>query len=232
MHKELPGIELPEDHDVLWRFMSFEKFVNILVKESLFFTRSDKFEDPFEGSIPPQVEPVVEPVENFGRYILCNCWHHSEPKSMLMWERYRLHNRGIAIKTTMGNLKKSLPKSPHMFIGRVNYTDQYEFEVPQDISEINKMYTRGFHRYFHKREVYRAEREVRIIVDTHQFISDHSPQDICEIGQYHKFDLKTLINEVVTSPYTRKEKWITETVKSVVHKYGFNFPVSISRLLG
>ena len=49
MITELPGIMLPEDTAILRKYMSFEKFVNLLSTKSLFFTRSDKFDDPFEG---------------------------------------------------------------------------------------------------------------------------------------------------------------------------------------
>jgi len=40
----------PTDETVLWRFMDFTKFVSLLKDKSLFFTRADKFEDPFEGA--------------------------------------------------------------------------------------------------------------------------------------------------------------------------------------
>ena len=53
MYKEVDGITPPDDRDTLWRYMSLEKFVNMLETKSLFFTRADKFEDPFEGFIPP-----------------------------------------------------------------------------------------------------------------------------------------------------------------------------------
>ena len=39
---------------------------------------------------------------------MCNCWHENEEESMTMWQKYRYHNSGVAIKTTMRNLKKSL----------------------------------------------------------------------------------------------------------------------------
>ena len=56
MLPELPGIELPDDADFLWKYMSFEKFVSLLGTKSLYFTRADKFEDPLEGFIPPSVK--------------------------------------------------------------------------------------------------------------------------------------------------------------------------------
>lgn len=40
----------PNDSDILWRYLSFPKFVSMLKSQSLFFTRVDKFEDPFEGA--------------------------------------------------------------------------------------------------------------------------------------------------------------------------------------
>lgn len=53
---KLTGIELPDDADFLWKYMSFEKFVNLLGTKSLYFTRADKFEDPLEGFTPPPVK--------------------------------------------------------------------------------------------------------------------------------------------------------------------------------
>lgn len=50
---ELPGIELPDDADFLWKYMSFEKFVSLLGTKSLYFTRADKFEDPLERRFYP-----------------------------------------------------------------------------------------------------------------------------------------------------------------------------------
>jgi len=35
----------------IWRYMDFTKYVSLLDTGSLYFARSDKLEDPFEGSI-------------------------------------------------------------------------------------------------------------------------------------------------------------------------------------
>lgn len=61
MNSVLPGITTPEDTACLWRYMSFEKFVSLLATKTLFFTRADKFDDPFEGFTPPSVTlPTAE----------------------------------------------------------------------------------------------------------------------------------------------------------------------------
>ncbi|AMQ06745.1 DUF2971 domain-containing protein [Sporosarcina psychrophila] len=35
---------------LIWRYMDLSKFIDLLSKKALFFTRSDKFADPFEGA--------------------------------------------------------------------------------------------------------------------------------------------------------------------------------------
>lgn len=111
MSQELKGIGQPVDNATLWRYMSFEKFANILVTESLFFTRADRYDDKFEGYIPESTklsyESAISGIDpsNFRQYIMCNCWHQGTEESMAMWDKYHLRSNGIAIKTTMGNLK-------------------------------------------------------------------------------------------------------------------------------
>jgi hypothetical protein len=41
---------IPNNNSVLWRFMDFTKFVSLLKSKCLFFSRSDRFQDPFEGA--------------------------------------------------------------------------------------------------------------------------------------------------------------------------------------
>lgn len=43
---------VPEKDLILWRYMSFDKYVSLLTDRALFFCRADKFSDPFECSIP------------------------------------------------------------------------------------------------------------------------------------------------------------------------------------
>ena len=147
MYRTIEGITPPKDEDALWRYMSLEKFVNILKTKSLFFTRADKFDDPFEGFIPPEIrdsyensvrrvapdESVVKLLikvnEDSRKYVMCNCWHQNKVESMAMWDKYHMRNSGIAIKTTMRDLKNSLSDSKDVFIGEVEYfyNKNYDF---------------------------------------------------------------------------------------------------------
>ncbi len=55
MFEEHPCFNTPSDDTKIWRYMDFTKFVNLLDTKSLFFVRSDKFDDPFEGLYPEKI---------------------------------------------------------------------------------------------------------------------------------------------------------------------------------
>ena len=234
MSRELKGIIQPKDGTTLWRYMSFEKFANIVATESLFFSRADKYDDKFEGYIPESIMLYYKSANiridpNLRQYIMCNCWHHGEEESMGMWGKYHLRNSGIAIKTTMGNLKNSLPDKPNIFIGKVEYEvesiENYNrIDVPEDSSVESLLH----YLYFYKRKPFKYEQEVRAIIDIAS-IRDDAPY---EFGKRLKIDVKTLIDddsEVIVSPYA--DEWVTCTVTLIVEQFGFQLPVNRSKLL-
>ena len=53
MYKEDFRLAVPKADAVLWRYMSFTKFVSLLTKNAVFFSGADKLGDPFEGSLSP-----------------------------------------------------------------------------------------------------------------------------------------------------------------------------------
>ena len=231
MSKELKGITHPGDTDIVWRYMSFEKFADILATESLFFSRADRFDDKFEGYIPESIKVSYESAgihidpNSFRPYIMCNCWHHGAEESMAMWDKYHLRSNGIAIKTTMENLKNSLPDKPNTFIGQIEYIENHnQIEIPENPSMASLVYSP----YFYKRKPFEYEREIRVIID----IASISRDDPYEFGKPLKINGKTLIgknSEVIVSPHA--EKWVTRTLELIVERCGFQFPVNRSKLL-
>lgn len=49
---EHTSLERPALSDILWRYMDFTKFVSMLVKKGLFFSRLDRLGDEYEGGSP------------------------------------------------------------------------------------------------------------------------------------------------------------------------------------
>ena len=271
MHTRLTGFSSPKDQNTLWRYMNFEKFVNLLATQSLYFARADTFEDKFEGFLPPLIQQeyeritdrlgkekrqaVMELWDNWRKWVMCCCWHRGDQETIGMWEKYSMHKGGIAIKTTMKRLRDSFAREEDVpvYIANVRYINHYEFKVPKSIRDMNTIYLP----FFYKGKAFKYENEVRAIIDTSQYIKedffrvkkdpDINPKvidlqqllDHLEImgpkidedkkGQNLKVDLKTLIGEVIISPYA--DDWITETVRLVVSRYGFHFPVASSKLL-
>ena len=265
MYEELNGINPPNNKDILWRYTNLEVFVNLLDTEALYFTRADKFEDPYEGFIPQSiieaykqsldrviptefVEAIMKRHEASRKYVMCNCWHQNVVESMAMWEKYHMRNSGVAIKTTGEKMKNSLTSEYSIYIGKIEYiygnTDdaQYMQNFLQNDIPLAKKLT--YFPYFQKRKEYEHEQEVRLIVDIDPFVMDALTNqtvetvdtfletglpDICEIGMLFDIDVNMLIDEVIVSPYARD--WITDTLRSVVQKFGFNFDVRPSTLL-
>ena len=234
MSKELKGIAHPEDETTLWRYMSFEKFINILATESLFFSRADAYDDRSEGHIPEAMMRYYGSADirinpSFREYIMCNCWHHGEEESMGMWDKYHIRDSGVAIKTTMGTLKNCLPDTPNIFIGKVDYDiasieNRDQIAVLEDSSIENLLH----YLYFYKRKSFAYEQEVRAIIDIRSIPRD-APY---EFGTPVEINVQTLIDEnseVIVSPHAGE--WIRKTVASIVKRCGLHCPVNRSELL-
>ena len=235
MSKALKGITQPKDNATLWRYMSFEKFADILATGSLFFTRADKYDDKFEGYIPEAImryygSPNIRIDPNLRQYIMCNCWHKATEESMAMWDKYHLRNNGIAIKTTLGNLTDSLPDEPNIFIGKVDYEiesaeNQNQIEMPDPNMAPESLL---HYLYFYKRKPFEYEQEVRAIID----IASISRDIPYEFGKPLEINVQTLIgenSEVIVSPHV--DKWVAGTLELIVGQCGFEFPVNRSQLL-
>lgn len=195
-------------------------------------------------------QAVRELWEDWRKWVMCCCWHRNKEESMTMWGRYDLHKSGIVIKTTMQRLKNSFTdkRDRNVHIGKVRYIDHQDFKVPKNILAMSTIYLP----LFYKRKAFKDENEVRAIIDTSPYMKEHffrvkkgpnidrqviNPQELLKIeypkikekGQNLKVDLNILIDEVIVSPYA--EDWVTKTVRSIVHQYGFNFQVNPSTLL-
>ena len=221
MSKEYPALSSPPDDAVLWRYMDFTKFVSLLEKQALFFTRADKLGDPFEGYWPLSVSDASG-VDLFKATIpvtLVSCWHERPHESAGMWSLYSRETDGIAIKTDSGSFIQSFTASHPIRLGRINYID-YETSFSASGSMLSQ--------FFFKRKNFEHEREVRAVT---QHFWDGSQLDFSprfDVGNYYEVDLSILIHEVVVAPYA--QDWLLELVQSVAARYNLRAPVVQSRL--
>ncbi len=172
-----------EGNAKLWRYMDFTKLVSLISTQSLYFRRSDKFKDVFEGRIfgledrYKTLEDGIYPNEKLKKDVLdgaksmvqliegkvkherittfINCWHLNEYESAAMWDLYLKSNEGIAIQTTFDKMKKSLEMCEEgIIVGKVNYIDH--------ITEYNYRDSM-IYQYFTKRLSFKHEEEVRLV---------------------------------------------------------------------
>lgn len=219
MYQDNPDLKPPPDGDVLWKYVDFTKFVSLLEREALFFANTARFADPYEGYYPQQIlrgsdqtsaEQFAGELQGWKQRVLVDCWHRNEVESAAMWRLYSEWDRGIAVKTTVADLKESLICPEDVSIGSVEYIDY-------DREHVDRRGMLAW--YLTKRNSFEHEREVRAIS-----VADDPAPD----GAYREVNVERLIGEVVVAP--QSEHWFVELVQSVMARYGSAAPVRRSTL--
>ena len=212
-----PFFPQPTDREArVWRYFSWQYFMDALRTRTLWLSRSDLLGDPCEGS---RARGDAELIETAKREIeatggsrrqfysaraklhrmdreakastFISCWQMQHYDMVQMWERYcRPRPLGIAIQTTYGRLEVALPftRAPHqnVLLGLVKYADYDDPDVRSD-------FTNRYSAFMLKKIQYQDEQEVRILCDV------GSPSE--EKGVRVHVDWSRVIERVVVSPY-------------------------------
>lgn len=189
-------------------------------------SRSDKFEDQYEGTFS---EPTFEEIKKLSidnpeflsfykshrEKVAISSWHINEYESFAMWQIFTGNSEGLAIQSTIGRLEKALiPEEKFkQYIGEVNYIDYKKEYIPFDDM---------FFPFLFKRKSFQYEREVRIISD----ISDSNIK--LNDGMKIDVDITELIEKIYIHP--KSENWYKKLVIELVSKLGFDFTIEKSDL--
>jgi len=222
-----PNSTLPKDPDtIVWKYLDLSKFLDLLLSQKLFMSRSDKFEDQYEGTFSePTFEEIKKLSENNPEFldyykskrekVVVSSWHINEYESFAMWQIFTQNSEGLAIQSTVERLQKALKLETNFnqYIGEVNYIDYKKEHIPFDDS---------FFPFLFKRKSFQYEREVRII-------SDLSEKNIT-INDGIKIDVN--INQLIEKIYIhpKSENWYKKLVIELVSKLGFDFEIEKSDL--
>lgn len=187
---------------------------NMLKTQCLHFSRSDKFEDKWEG-IPSRKDYAMYDLLNKYRIrTAINCWQENDFESYLMWKTYIGKGNGIAIKSSIGRLKSIFEKSigNDEYIGRLEYCKFKEFPTE----------TNRFQPVLRKRIQYRDEKEVRVIsAKQNDGIFD-------EYGINIPVSFDKLIDKIYISP--NSDDSFHDKIKHLFNKYYPNIEVLPSEL--
>lgn len=238
---------IPDDENQkIWRYIDFRKYVSLLDRSELHFTRIDKLKGVSEGYVPKanlldnvsnETENVFSTIsaiekevnEKKDKTFIC-CFHLSEHESALMWNNYS--KLGIAIQSTYKGLKDCFPVilKQDIGIGQVNYINYHS------VDSINKIPEDDIDNFFlYKDFHYDDERELRVYIkkwiDDSRFSTEKTEKRekrTYDEECYIKVDLDKLIEKVYCAPDS--PKWFVELVKSVSKKYGLNKKIMRSQV--
>lgn len=248
-YQENEYIITPTDETTIWRYMDLTKLLSILEDKTLFFTRSDGFEDDYEGSLPKEnfeeqkAQRVLEHsfakpwaisdgeyTKNLNRYFGISCWHNNPVESAAMWKLYLSSGDGIVIKSTVKRLKDCISDDHNVYIGQVEYHNYDDEKID---------FSNYFSLYLSKRKSFMHEQEIRamiflppksIVLPGQPLTHDYKTQSIIG-GIPLNIKPSTLIEEIHVSPKT--PAWFLKLVKDIVKKrYHLDVEVTNSEMDG
>ena len=220
-------IKLPEDLDtIVWKYLDLSKFLDLLLSKKLFMSRSDKFEDQYEGTFS---EPTFEEIKKLSQHnpeflkfykkrrekVVISSWHINEYESFAMWQIFTQNNEGLAIQSTVGRLQKALQADTtyQQSIGEVNYIDYRKEHIPFDDM---------FFPFLFKRKSFIYEREIRIICDASQRVNPVNE------GLNISVNINDLIEKIYIHP--KSENWYKKLVIELLNRLEFDFIIEKSEL--
>ena len=227
MYTNDKDIKLPHDPEtIVWKYLDLSKFVDLLLYRKLFMSRSDKFEDQYEGTFS---EPTFEEIRKLSidnpdfldyykthrKNVVISSWHINEYESFAMWQIFTQKSEGLAIQSTLGRLQEALApeRTYHQYIGEVNYIDYKKEYIP---------FENAFFPFLFKRKSFQYEREIRIITDAtaHNLNIDK--------GLKIDVDISQLIEKIYIHP--KSENWYKNLVIGLMQKLDFDFTIEKSDL--
>src|SRR5664279_3731928 len=76
-----------------------------------------------------QGKDFVKWLNEMRKLFYVSCWHENSGESAAFWDQYK-NSRGVAIKSTVGRLKRSNSSAMPFFLGRVQYQHYGGAEFP------------------------------------------------------------------------------------------------------
>lgn len=148
MYKRHARLNQPENSlQKMWRYLTFERLMQIINDSALCFSHISEFDDLWEGLLTTKTEEKLFKIE-YNKYknaktanssvkhyrehkdlFFVNCWHMNDNESYLMWRVYA--NKECAIQTNYERLTASFGDDPPEINGCViNYIDYDREDFP------------------------------------------------------------------------------------------------------
>ena len=226
--KELHGSK------IIWRYVGFDKFVDMLISKQLYFQNAGQMTDQYEGTLPQKtieskrrniisVAGYSEEIANqhidtikdkwfmYRNHTLLNCWSMNTSESYALWKIYLGGSKaGVAIKSTISSLNRAIEYSStanrfDIYLGQVDYDDY--IPVPE-LTRERLILT--------KNKFYKFENEVRLFILNDAPSPGVSPQQSFSPGVRVSVNILELIKKLYISPFNGI--WFHKTIKRLIQR--------------
>lgn len=182
----------------LYRIVSFDRAVQILESNSLYFAHPSEWDDPYEQGL----------LHKRSNNIFAQCWCR-KAVSDAMWRIYSPNNLGVRLGTTRPLLRTVLSEAQKVHGIRFKiqnvkymYQEELEFALRDVATALNAKYTvqKAIEPLFMKRNAFHHEYEVRAVVyDREPQATDSGKGVVIPVAA------KTLIRSIWIDPRAPKE---------------------------
>lgn len=194
--------------ELLWRYLDFWKFEDLLTSSELYLSRLDLQKDPFEGrfSIGNEhgysasdkafheayktdrtIQQAMDQHEIHRRCCFVSCWHRSQVENQDMWNAYTESPESVVIATSA--------KSIYRFIDHITIKSTVKYldpETPRSEFDWNSL-------AFQKTKPYQFEREFRILTNL-KAGETMNPSNPADRGRRIHIQPKKIIHKVICHP--------------------------------
>lgn len=251
MYQEYPHLEVSDEESMtIWRYMDIPKLVSMLDKKALFFARSDKLSDPFEGLLTKasikRLDSVLEEVnkgdparsivlqltnimKNYPKqskpYFYINCWHAKNCESMAMWSIYAKSDKGISIQSNLKKLKDCLKNSQcyndeKFIIPPIIHTEKVKYINTETFIEDFSSSNWNRSCFFKKLESYDYESEIRALIDLTS--ESENGFDYLNVVENDGIYIHINLDKLIEKIFVCPfaPNWVFDVVKSISERYG------------
>lgn len=233
----------------LMRYMSFEKFMDMVCRRTIFIPRADRFDDAFEGNYTKFIydigktitvnsnnQGMVNNTKEIMESAFVSCWTLRENENMALWKLYGGEN-SVAIETTVGALETEIGRPENDVdelallskqIVKIDYIDHgsKDSKLAKDLLDSRRAPLTK------KPIAYSYEKEVRVIMDLFNFL--HLEADLenlkkrLGLGINIAINPQNLIKKIHVSPLA--DAWFFDLLKCTLKDHNMDNLLSWSNM--
>lgn len=202
------------------------KFLDVVDNTRLYLSRSDTFEDKFEGRIPNNsikdldASHLLKKIDDFADFRLkkqtyLSCWSREQNETYPLWKIYSNYRTAIAIQSTVGDLINSIDtETTDQYIGQVEYVN------PQGSYEF---WGNTFQFFYEKRNYFQFEKEIRLLTEIQ--VENNDELSKLPLGTTIQISPDILIKNIYLAPLadTNFKKLIELKLESIQLDVRINF---------